>query len=140
VLAGFYEERLSFAFPAAFRKEARLRVAAEFRPEDTAAVLALVETGAFSLDGLITHRSDAAGASGRLPDRLRRPRLPQDDPGLESLRMSVTLLTHRSLRAEAAVEPDPVPHGRGHQDHADHRHLRQRAAAASPSPSPTSAT
>ena len=32
VLAGFYPDRLSFAFPPAFMCEARLRVAAEFRP------------------------------------------------------------------------------------------------------------
>jgi 3-hydroxyethyl bacteriochlorophyllide a dehydrogenase len=63
VLAGFYEDRLSFAFPPAFMREARLRIAAEFRPEDTAAVLALLAAGAFSLDGLITHRADAADAS-----------------------------------------------------------------------------
>ena len=31
VLAGFYSEPLSFAFPAAFMREARIRVAAEWR-------------------------------------------------------------------------------------------------------------
>jgi 3-hydroxyethyl bacteriochlorophyllide a dehydrogenase len=67
VLAGFYEQRLSFAFPPAFMREARLRIAAEFRPEDTAAVLTMIETGALSLKGLITHRSDAADA----PDAYR---------------------------------------------------------------------
>ena len=34
VLAGFYSERMSFAFPPAFMKEARIRVAAEWQPED----------------------------------------------------------------------------------------------------------
>ena len=63
VLAGFYEDRLSFAFPPAFMREAKFRIAAEFRPEDTAAVLALLAAGALSLDGLITHRSDAASAA-----------------------------------------------------------------------------
>ena len=62
VLAGFYEQRLSFAFPPAFMREARLRIAAEFRPEDTAAVLTMIETGALSLKGLITHRAEAADA------------------------------------------------------------------------------
>jgi len=62
VLAGFYEQRLSFAFPPAFQKEARLRIAAEFTPDDVAAVLDLVSSGRLSLDGLITHRSDAAFA------------------------------------------------------------------------------
>ncbi|MGU3540981.1 chlorophyll synthesis pathway protein BchC [Methylobacterium sp. A54F] len=62
VLAGFYEAPLSFAFPPAFLREARLRVSAEFRPGDLAAVTALIERGALSLDGLITHRRPAAEA------------------------------------------------------------------------------
>lgn len=62
VLAGFYSERLSFAFPAAFLREARLRVAAQWQPADLAAVGALVGSGALSLDGLITHRVPAASA------------------------------------------------------------------------------
>ncbi len=60
VLAGFYPARLSFAFPPAFMREARLRVAAEFRPHDLEAVRQLIEDGHLSLDGLITHRSGAA--------------------------------------------------------------------------------
>lgn len=67
VLAGFYEERLSFGFPMAFMKEARFRIAAEFKPEDVAAVTALIEQGRLSLDGLITHRSDVTEA----PDAYR---------------------------------------------------------------------
>lgn len=65
VLAGFYSERLSFAFPPAFMKEARLRIAAQFLDRDVLAVRRLVEDGDLSLDGLITHRSDprAAGAA-----------------------------------------------------------------------------
>jgi 3-hydroxyethyl bacteriochlorophyllide a dehydrogenase len=55
VLAGFYEAPLSFAFPPAFMKEARLRVAAEWQPADLAATKALIEEGFLSLDGLITH-------------------------------------------------------------------------------------
>lgn len=62
VLAGFYEAPLSFAFPPAFLREARIRVAAQWRPEDLAAVVALVEGGRLSLDGLITHRLPAADA------------------------------------------------------------------------------
>ena len=62
VLAGFYEAPLSFAFPPAFMREARIRVSAEFRPEDTAAVTRLIEGGRLSLDGLITHRVPAAQA------------------------------------------------------------------------------
>ena len=63
VLAGFYEAPLSFAFPPAFMREARIRVAAEFRPHDLAAVTALIARGALSLDGLITHRRPASEAS-----------------------------------------------------------------------------
>ncbi|GJD45308.1 L-galactonate-5-dehydrogenase [Methylobacterium cerastii] len=62
VLAGFYEAPLSFAFPPAFLREARIRVAAEFRPHDLAAVGALIARGALSLDGLITHRRPASEA------------------------------------------------------------------------------
>jgi 3-hydroxyethyl bacteriochlorophyllide a dehydrogenase len=65
VLAGFYSEPLSFAFPAAFMREARIRVAAEWKDADILAVKALMESGALALDGLITHRkaaSDAAAA------------------------------------------------------------------------------
>jgi 3-hydroxyethyl bacteriochlorophyllide a dehydrogenase len=67
VLAGFYEARLSFAFPMAFMKEARFRIAAEFRPEDVAGVTVLIQSGALSLDGLITHRMAATEANDAYP-------------------------------------------------------------------------
>ncbi len=62
VLAGFYDKPLSFIFPPAFMREARFRVAAEWAPEDLAATVALIDSGALSLDGLITHRLPAAQA------------------------------------------------------------------------------
>ena len=62
VLAGFYEAPLSFAFPAAFMKEARLRIAAEWQPADLAATKALIEEGFLNLDGLITHHSPVQAA------------------------------------------------------------------------------
>jgi len=62
VLAGFYSERLSFAFPPAFMREARLRVAAEWQQSDLAATRALIESGRLSLDGLISHRKGASTA------------------------------------------------------------------------------
>jgi 3-hydroxyethyl bacteriochlorophyllide a dehydrogenase len=62
VLAGFYESRISFAFPPAFMREARLRIAAEWSPQDMSAVLALAEAGKLSLDGLISHRRPAGQA------------------------------------------------------------------------------
>jgi 3-hydroxyethyl bacteriochlorophyllide a dehydrogenase len=62
VLAGFYSDPLSFAFPAAFIREARIRVAAEWREPDIAAVKALIDTGRLDLGGLITHRQEATDA------------------------------------------------------------------------------
>ena len=62
VLAGFYSGQLAFTFPAAFMREARLRVAAEWQANDLAAVRDLVERGELSLDGLITHREPASAA------------------------------------------------------------------------------
>lgn len=62
VLAGFYTQPLSFAFAPAFLREARLRIAAEWAPEDLIATRALIESGALSLSGLITHRRPAAQA------------------------------------------------------------------------------
>jgi len=55
VLAGFYSDRPSFAFPAAFMREMTLKIAAEWTPDDLAAVVALREAGKLSLDGLVTH-------------------------------------------------------------------------------------
>ena len=72
VLAGFYD-RLSFAFPPAFMREARLRIAAEFTPADTAAVLALVGSGALRLDGLISHIRPAADAADAYPQAFTDP-------------------------------------------------------------------
>ena len=62
VLAGFYPQGLSFAFPPAFMKEARLRVAAEWAREDLVAVSSLIESETLSLGGLITHQAKAADA------------------------------------------------------------------------------
>lgn len=64
VLAGFYTQPLQFAFPPAFMKEARFRVAAEWARDDLAATRTLVENGALSLDGLITHQAAATDAPG----------------------------------------------------------------------------
>jgi len=62
VLAGFYD-RLDFAFPPAFMREATIRIAAEFKPVDLAAVQALLAAGTLSLDGLVTHVVPAAAAN-----------------------------------------------------------------------------
>lgn len=63
VLAGFYDKPLSFAFPPAFMREMRLRVAAEWKPADLDAVRALIGAGKLSLDGLVTHRRRALDAA-----------------------------------------------------------------------------
>jgi bacteriochlorophyllide a dehydrogenase len=62
VLAGFYTEPVAFAFPPAFMKEARIRIASEWAPEDLTATRALIESGALSLGGLITHTRPATDA------------------------------------------------------------------------------
>jgi 3-hydroxyethyl bacteriochlorophyllide a dehydrogenase len=66
VLAGFYS-RLSFAFAPAFMREASFRIAAQWQKDDLPAVQHLVESGALSLDGLITHfaRPDDAAQAYR---------------------------------------------------------------------------
>lgn len=63
VLAGFYPEPLSFAFPPAFMREARFRIAAEWNKADMIATRELIDNGALSLDGLITHTATADAAS-----------------------------------------------------------------------------
>ena len=67
VLAGFYHERMAFAFPPAFMKEARFRIAAQFKPADLAVVVDLVAKGRLDLGGLVTHHAPAAAA----PDACR---------------------------------------------------------------------
>ncbi|MCG6897386.1 MAG: chlorophyll synthesis pathway protein BchC [Thiocapsa sp.] len=62
VLAGFYSQPLTFSFPPAFMREARIQVAAEWRPPDIRAVTQLVDSGRLSLEGLITHREAATNA------------------------------------------------------------------------------
>ncbi len=73
VLAGFYRERLSFAFPPAFQAEARFRIAAEWRPDDLAATRALIESGALDLQGLVSDIRPAAEAETAYPDAFDNP-------------------------------------------------------------------
>jgi 3-hydroxyethyl bacteriochlorophyllide a dehydrogenase len=63
VLAGFYTDPISFAFPPAFMKEARFRIAAEWDRADLVATRALIDAGALSLADLITHERPAADAA-----------------------------------------------------------------------------
>jgi bacteriochlorophyllide a dehydrogenase len=66
VLAGFYD-RIDFAFPPAFLKEARVRVAAEWQPRDVRGVLEMLGEHRLSLGNLVTHREPA----GQAPDAYR---------------------------------------------------------------------
>lgn len=74
VLAGFYAERPSFAFPMAFMREMRLRVAAEWSAGDLGAVVALIDQGQLGLDGLITHTFAAAEADAAYRTAFTDPR------------------------------------------------------------------
>lgn len=67
VLAGFYADDIHFAFPPAFMKEARIRIAAEWTTDDLIATRELVEAGMLSLDGLITHTRPASRAADAYP-------------------------------------------------------------------------
>ncbi|MFO0115263.1 MAG: chlorophyll synthesis pathway protein BchC [Betaproteobacteria bacterium] len=74
VLAGFYDEPMSFTFPPAFMREARIRVAAQWQPADLVAVKNLAESGQLSLDGLITHRFLADDADNAYRTAFSDPR------------------------------------------------------------------
>ena len=63
VLCGFYTAPISFAFPPAFMKELRLRIASEWQPADLEATRCLMDEGRLSLDGLITNRAAATDAA-----------------------------------------------------------------------------
>jgi 3-hydroxyethyl bacteriochlorophyllide a dehydrogenase len=73
VLAGFYSDRVSFAFPAAFMKEAHFRVAAEWQPGDLAETRALIECGRLDLKGLVTNRRPAGEATEAYPQAFADP-------------------------------------------------------------------
>lgn len=68
VLAGFYANRPSFAFAPAFRAEARFRVAAEWGPDDLTSTLALIDSGALDLAGLVSHQRPAEEAPDAYPE------------------------------------------------------------------------
>ena len=62
VLAGFYKDPLSFVFPPAFMREARVRVAAQWQREDLESVGRLASDGRLVLDDLVTHRAEIGDA------------------------------------------------------------------------------
>ncbi len=74
VLGGFYARPLSFSFPGAFMREARISIAAEWQPRDLERVTALTARGTLALDGLITHTMPAANAAAAYPLAFHDPR------------------------------------------------------------------
>jgi len=72
-LAGFYQQPLSFTFPPAFMREARIRVAAEWGPDDLVAIRAMVSSGALSLSGLVSHVQPVADAPAAYPTAFTDP-------------------------------------------------------------------
>lgn len=73
VLAGFYPDRLGFAFPPAFMKEIRLRVSSEWARPDLIAVRDMVAAGRLSLGGLISHQRPAEDAAEAYHDAFENP-------------------------------------------------------------------
>lgn len=67
VLAGFYAEPLSFTFPPAFMREAKIRAAAEWQRRDLVRIGELAASGRLSLAGLITHRARSDEAPSAYP-------------------------------------------------------------------------
>lgn len=57
VLAGFYDKDVSFMFAPAFMREIRLRIAAQWQPNDLLEVQQLIHNKKLSLSGLISHTS-----------------------------------------------------------------------------------
>ena len=118
VLAGFYSDPLSFSFPAAFMREARIRVAAEWREADIAAVKTpdRLREARFGRPHHPSARGHRRGAS--LPYGVQRSLVFENDLGLEIAFMSTSPASTaalrseqarlQSLRDEAAVEPDAV--------------------------------
>ncbi|MEH6789293.1 chlorophyll synthesis pathway protein BchC [Parasphingorhabdus sp.] len=73
VLAGFYNQPISFAFPPAFQREARLRIAAEWEPRDLASINMMIESEALDLSGLITSIEPAEDAETAYPQAFENP-------------------------------------------------------------------
>ena len=58
VLAGFYDQAISYMFAPAFMREMRMRIAAQWQPKDIEEVYQLIRSKQLALDGLITHTSE----------------------------------------------------------------------------------
>ena len=62
VLAGFYDQAISYMFAPAFMREMKMRIAAQWQPKDIQDVHQLIRSKQLALDGLITHSSDPQDA------------------------------------------------------------------------------
>lgn len=62
VLAGFYDQPISFLFAPAFMREMKLRIAAQWLPKDLEEVHQMILLKQLPLGGLITHNSAAQDA------------------------------------------------------------------------------
>jgi len=62
VLAGFYDQAISYMFAPAFMREMRMRIAAQWQPKDIQDVYQLIRSKQLALDGLITHSSNPQDA------------------------------------------------------------------------------
>ena len=60
ILAGFYDNDITFQFAPAFMLEAKLRIASQWDPSDLSAVKNCIDAGLLSLDDLITHHRSSA--------------------------------------------------------------------------------
>jgi bacteriochlorophyllide a dehydrogenase len=145
VLAGFYSDRLSFAFPPAFMREARLRVAAEWR--EPISPRARTREQRTPVARWPDHASrGATGAPAGLPHRLHRSACLKMILDWRDVRMSPwpdaprrASMADDRLRAEAAQEPDARAHRRAAKRRRSSRSTA-RAASARASRWPTSAT
>jgi len=73
-LAGFYTIPVQFTFPPAFLREARFRIAAQWKEQDLRAIADFANGGSLDLDGLITHREPAARAADAYATAFGDPR------------------------------------------------------------------
>jgi 3-hydroxyethyl bacteriochlorophyllide a dehydrogenase len=62
VLAGFYDQQISYMFAPAFMREMKMRIAAQWQPKDIEEVHQLIQSKQLSLHGLITHTSNPQDA------------------------------------------------------------------------------
>ncbi len=63
VLAGFYDQPLTFSFAPAFIRESCIKIAAQWQPDDLETAQTLIKEDRLLLSDLITHKSSASAAA-----------------------------------------------------------------------------